>query len=80
MPIYSPELVKLMTNVLDEIIPTIAINDETPALITHIATRILNAASEGHTSYERLLATAFAELSAVAKEKIPAEYGHQAPA
>jgi hypothetical protein len=63
----SPELIKQMTDVLDEIIPAIPIDDRTSALIERIATCILKAAGEGQTSYELLLAAASAEISVVSK-------------
>jgi hypothetical protein len=37
----SPDLVKRMTDVVDEIIPTIPVDDRTSALITHIARCVL---------------------------------------
>lgn len=63
----NPELSKRMTDVFDEIIPEIPIDDRTSALIERIATCILKAAGEGQTSYELLLAAASAEIRAVSK-------------
>ena len=63
----SPELIKQMTNVLDEIIPAIPIDNRTSALIARILTCILKAAGDGQTSYELLLAAASAEISVISK-------------
>jgi hypothetical protein len=38
---HSPELIKRITDVLDEIIPSMAVDEQTPALITHIARCVL---------------------------------------
>jgi hypothetical protein len=59
-----PELVKQMTDVLDEIIPVIPVDDRTSALVA----RILRAAAEEQASYETLLAAASAEMGAISKE------------
>ena len=59
----SPDLVKRMTDVVDEIIPTIPVDDRTSALITHIARCVLEAA-EQQDNYMTLLAVASAERSA----------------
>jgi len=57
----NPELLRWMTAVLDEIIPTMPVDEGMPALITQIGDRILEAAAEGRASYESLLAVASAE-------------------
>ena len=57
----SPEVGKQVTDVLDEIIPTIPIDQQTAATIARIGERLLKAASEEQASYETLLAAASAE-------------------
>ena len=56
----SPELVKWVTDVLDEIIPTIPVDDKTSDLITHVSRCVLKAA-EDQTNYMTLFAVASAE-------------------
>src|ERR1700754_102215 len=66
---YSPELVKRMTDVLDEIIPIIPIDGRTAAMIGRVGECILKAASEEQSSYQTLLAAASTEIGAASKEK-----------
>jgi hypothetical protein len=53
-----------MTDVLDEIIPAIAIDDRTSALVARIGECVLRGAAEEQASYETLLGAASAELGA----------------
>jgi hypothetical protein len=64
-----PELIKQMTDVLDEMIPAIPVDDRTSALIARIGECILKAAVEERASYETLLAAASAEMGAISKER-----------
>jgi hypothetical protein len=63
-----------MTDVLDEIIPAIPVDDRTSALVARIGECILNAAAEEQASYETLLAAASAEMGAISKENKPVFY------
>ena len=67
----SPDLVKRMTDVVDEIIPTIPVDGRTSALITHIARCVLEAA-EQQDNYMTLLAVASAESSAISRGPVGA--------
>ncbi|MEH2472386.1 hypothetical protein V1281_006424 [Nitrobacteraceae bacterium AZCC 2161] len=67
MPSYSPDLIRRITGVLDEIIPAIPVCDATSAHISRIATCMLKAAEEGQTSYLNLLAVASAEIDTISK-------------
>ena len=69
-----PELIKQMTDVLDEIIPAIPVDDRTSALVARIGECILKAAAEEQASYESLLAAASAEMGAISKENKPVFY------
>lgn len=60
---YSPEILKRVTDALDEIIPTLPVDPGMPALIAQIGERILETAAEGQASYENLLAVASAEMA-----------------
>jgi hypothetical protein len=64
-----PELIKQMTDVLDEMIAAIPVDDRTSALIARIGECILKAAVEERASYETLLAVASAEMGAISKER-----------
>jgi hypothetical protein len=77
-----PDLVKQVTDVLDEIIPGIPVDDRTSALVARIGKCILKAAAEEQASYETLLAAASAEMGAISKERtnksfIPDAHGAQ---
>jgi hypothetical protein len=65
MQIHSPELIKRVADVLDEVIPSIPINDTTSARIARVARCIAKAAGEGQTSYQSLLAIASAEIDII---------------
>jgi hypothetical protein len=65
MQIHSPELIKRVADVLDEVIPSIPINDTTSAWIARVARCIAKAAGEGQTSYQSLLAVASAEIDII---------------
>jgi hypothetical protein len=68
-----PELIKQMTDVLDEIIPAIPVDDRTSALVARREC-VLKAAAEEQASYETLLAAASAEMGAISKENKPVFY------
>lgn len=74
MPSYSPELIRRITEVLDEIIPTIPVCDATSAHISRIAICMLKAAEEGQASYLNLLVVASAEIDAISKTKLQIAY------
>lgn len=65
---YSPEILKRVTDTLDEIIPSIPIDDRTSALIARIGKCIARAATAEQASYENLLAAASAEMAAFSNE------------
>jgi hypothetical protein len=67
MQIHSPELIKRVTDVLDEVIPAIPVNETTSALINRVARCIAKAAGEGQTSYQSLLAVASAEIDMISR-------------
>jgi hypothetical protein len=65
----SPKFSRRITDVLDEIIPTMPVDDGMSALIARIRPCILKAATEEQASYEALLAAASAEISMISKER-----------
>jgi hypothetical protein len=68
------ELIKQITDVLDEIIPAIPVDDRTSALVARIGECIVKAAAEEQASYETLLAAASAEMGAISNENKPVFY------
>src|ERR1700692_2115602 len=72
-----PELIKQRTNVLDEIIPAIPVDDRTSALVAHVGECILKAAAEEQASYETLLAAASAEMGAISTERTSPSFTQQ---
>jgi hypothetical protein len=57
-----PELIKQMTDVLDEMIPAIPVDDRTSALVARVGECILKAAVKEQASYETPLAAVSAEM------------------
>jgi hypothetical protein len=64
-----PKFSSRVTNVLDEIIPAMPVDDGMSALIERIRKCVLKAAAEEQASYETLLAAASAEISKISKER-----------
>jgi hypothetical protein len=65
----SPKFSRRITDVLDEIIPTMPVDDGMSALIARVRQCILKAAAEEQASYESLLAAASAEINTISKER-----------
>jgi len=65
----SAEFVRRSTDVLDEIIPTMPVDDGISALIARVRRRIVEADAEEGATYESLLAAASAEISTITKER-----------
>jgi len=65
----STEFIRRITDVLDEIIPTMPVHGGTPALIERVRQCIIKAAAEEQVSYEALLAVASAEVSTISQER-----------
>src|ERR1700677_3463532 len=72
-----PELIKQMTDVLDEIIPAIPVDDRTSALVARIGECILKAAAREQASYETLFAAASVEMNAISKERTSPSFTQQ---
>jgi hypothetical protein len=78
MSYYSPELVRTMRSVLDEVVTRIPAHRATSAVKAKIAEVILNTAARGQRSYEGLISAASEQVptiisgpSLVWKTKIP---------
>jgi hypothetical protein len=65
MPSYSPELIQIMRAALDEVMTKIPVEHATPGIKAHMAELILQAAAEGQTSYDGLLAAASDQIQTI---------------
>ncbi len=65
MPNFSPELIETMRTVLDDVMRHVPVDHLTSGIKVRLAELILQAAEEGHTSYEALFAAAFSQIQSV---------------
>jgi len=65
MPSFSPELVQMMRDVLEDVMTRVPLDHATPAVKAHMAELILKAAAQGQTSYDGLVAAASAEIDSI---------------
>lgn len=65
MPQFDPQLVRIMRNVLEQVMAAVPPDHATAATKAYLAECILKAAAQGHTSYDALLATASDQLQAI---------------
>ena len=65
MPAFSPELVRLMRVVLDEVMARVPTEQATPAIKAHLAEIILKTAARGETSHDGLIAAASSQIHAI---------------
>jgi len=59
---FSPALIEVMRNALEEIMTSVPLERSTPATKAYLAECILRAAASGQTSYEELVAAAADQL------------------
>ena len=65
MPSYSPELIHTMRAALDDVMTKVPLDQATPGVKAALAEYILNAAAQGQTSYEGLIAAASDQIQAI---------------
>jgi hypothetical protein len=65
----SSDFDRQITDVVDEMIPMMPVDDRMSALVVRLRRRILNATTEDEASYVILLAVASAEITAIMKER-----------
>jgi hypothetical protein len=58
MTYYSPQLIQTMRDALDAAMTHVPMNHATPGLKAHLSEVILQAAAQGMTSYDSLVAAA----------------------
>jgi hypothetical protein len=59
---FSPALIELMRNALEEVMAGVPLEHSTPAIKAYLAEYILRAAAQGQTNYEALIASAADQL------------------
>jgi hypothetical protein len=62
---HSPQLIQTMRDALDAAMTHVPINHATPGLKAHLAEVILQAAAQGITSYDSLVAAASDQIQAI---------------
>jgi hypothetical protein len=65
MAAFSPELVRLMRIVLEEVMTRVPAEQVTPGIKAHVAEIILKTAAQGVTSYDGLIAATTSQVQAV---------------
>jgi hypothetical protein len=65
MPHYSPQLVQTMRDALEAVMANVPMGHATPGVKAHLAEIILQAAAQGLTSYDSLVAVASDQIQAV---------------
>jgi hypothetical protein len=65
MTYYSPQLIHTMRSALDAVMTQVPMNHATPGLKAHLAEVILQAAAQGLTSYDGLVAAASDQIQTI---------------
>jgi hypothetical protein len=65
MPYYSPQLIQTMRDALDAVMTKVPMSHATPGLKAHLAEVILQAAAQGMTSYDGLVAAASGQIQTI---------------
>lgn len=65
MPSYSPQLVQTMRDALEAVMTHVPMAHATPGVKAHLAETILNAAAQGLTSYDGLVAVASGQIQTI---------------
>jgi hypothetical protein len=65
MPHYSPQLIQTMRDALETVMTNVPMGHATPGVKAHLAEIILQAAAQGQTSYDSLVAVASDQIQAI---------------
>jgi hypothetical protein len=65
MTYYSPQLIQTMRDALDAVMTKVPMSHATPGLKAHLAEVILQAAAQGLTSYDGLVAAASDQIQTI---------------
>ena len=58
MPQFTPQLIEVMRNALEDVMTRVPVEYSTTAVKVYLAECILKAAAQGHTTYNELVAAA----------------------
>jgi hypothetical protein len=67
---HSPELIRTMRLVLEEVMSQIVLNQTTTSIKAYMAEFILKAVADGETSYDGLIARASGQIKAILSAQI----------
>ena len=65
MPQFDPELIQVMRSVLDDVMRIVPLEISGTTAKAYLAEAILNAAAQGHTSYNELMAAATNQIQTI---------------
>jgi hypothetical protein len=65
MPHYSPQLIQTMRDALEAVMASVPTGHATPGVKAHLAEIILQAAAQGLTSHDSLVAAASDQIQAI---------------
>jgi hypothetical protein len=65
MPHYSPQLIQTMHDALEAVMTSVPMGHATPGVKAHLAEIILQAAAQGLTSYDSLVAAASDQIQTI---------------
>jgi hypothetical protein len=65
MPYYSPQLIQTMRDALEAVMTNLPMGHATPGVKAHLAEIILQAAAQGLTSHDSLVAAASDQIQAI---------------
>jgi hypothetical protein len=65
MPHYSPQLIQTMRDALEAVMTSVPMGHATPGVKAHLAEIILQAAAQGLTSYDSLVAAASDQIQTI---------------
>lgn len=65
MPHYSPQLIQTMREALEAVMTNVPMGHATPGVKAHLAEIILQAAAQGLTSHDSLVAAASDQIQAI---------------
>jgi hypothetical protein len=65
MPQFDPELIRIMRNVLEDVMTRVPLEISNTATKAYLAECILKAAAQGHTAYNELLTAATDQIQVI---------------
>ena len=68
MPQFDPELIRIMRNVLEDVMMRVPLEISNTTTKAYLAECILKAAAQGHTAYNELLTAATDQIQVIASK------------